>query len=53
MFVLRVVLPYVEATDARPTQVTRIDERTVSVFSGKVVTAVDAASEIVALVANA
>lgn len=52
MFVLRVVLTNVDATDARPTLVDRIDERTISVFSGKVVTAVDASRSIVEIAAG-
>ncbi|HYN95512.1 MAG TPA: FAD-dependent oxidoreductase [Pilimelia sp.] len=43
MYAIRAVLPGMEDTDARPTLVQRLDERTLTIFSGKIVTCVDAA----------
>lgn len=48
---VRAVLPGVEATDERPTSVTR-SGNTISIFSGKIDTAVRAAEEVVALAAS-
>ena len=36
LFTVRAVPPRVEDTDARPTQVTQIDENTITIFSGKI-----------------
>jgi hypothetical protein len=44
--VVRAVLAHQEATDRRPTLVTRHNERVISVFSGKLGTAVRAAQEV-------
>ena len=41
----RTVLPYKEKTDTRPTLVTKIDDRTVTIFSGKIGNCVEAAEE--------
>lgn len=49
MFTVRAVLPGLDHTDARPTVVTAVDERIVSVFSGKLATCVDAADRVAAL----
>jgi hypothetical protein len=49
MFTVRTVLPGLEQTDARPTIVRMIDERTISVFSGKLATCVDAADRVTRL----
>ena len=46
MFTVRAVPPRVENTDARPTQVTQIDEKTVTIFSGKITTCVEAANDV-------
>lgn len=46
-FTVRAVLADVEATDARPTEVSRVDEQVISVFSGKLGTAVQAAITVV------
>ena len=43
MFTVRTVLPNKDDTDERPTLVTRHDDQVVSIFSGKLGTAVDAA----------
>lgn len=43
MYSLRTVLPDCDDTDARPTQVESVDDRTVTLFSGKIGTCVDAA----------
>jgi glycine/D-amino acid oxidase-like deaminating enzyme len=45
-YVVRAVLAHQEATDRRPTLVTRHNERVISVFSGKLGTAVRAAQEV-------
>lgn len=49
MFTVRAVLPGEDATDARPTLVRRTGERTVTVFSGKVGTCVEAARQVLHL----
>jgi hypothetical protein len=49
-FVVRAVLAHKEATDARPTIVTRHGDQVISVLSGKLGTACRAASEIVAII---
>ena len=46
MFTVRAVLPAVEDTDARPTIIRQIDDRTLSIFSGKIDTCVRAARDI-------
>ena len=46
MFTMRVVPPYVEETDERPTVVRTINEQMITVFSGKITTCVDAANDI-------
>ena len=50
MFTVRTVLPNLEKTDARPTLVEAIDERTIKVFSGKIGNAVIAAQEVLGLI---
>lgn len=45
-FVVRAVLANVESTDERPTQVYRVDDQVISVFSGKLGTAVTAARSV-------
>jgi D-amino-acid oxidase len=52
LFTTRAVLPGLEDTDARPTLVRRIDERTVTVFGGKISTCVEAAHDVVRLIAG-
>jgi len=49
MFTIRAVLPGVEETDERPTIVRQINNQTITVFSGKIPTCVDAAEEVVQL----
>jgi hypothetical protein len=51
MFTIRAVLPGVDGTDERPTLVRQIDDRTITVFSGKIDTCVRAADEVARLVA--
>ena len=46
MFTIRTVLPHLDHTDSRPTLVNSVNQRIVSVFSGKIANAVDAAREI-------
>jgi hypothetical protein len=50
MFTVRTVLPHYEDTDGRPTIVDRIDERTLTVFSGKMGTCIGAAQDVVDIV---
>ena len=49
MFTVRTVLPGVEGTDARPTLVRRINERVITVFSGKIATCLGAAAMVASL----
>ena len=50
MFTFRTVLPYKEKTAARPTLVTKIDPKTVTIFSGKIGNCVEAAEEVTNMV---
>lgn len=50
MYTIRAVLPNVDGTDARPTLVREVDDRTISVFSGKIDTCIRAARKVAALV---
>lgn len=50
MFTIRTVLPGVDATDTRPTLVSVVDDRTITVYSGKIGNSVMAAKEVVALI---
>jgi hypothetical protein len=52
-FTVRAVLAHKEATDERPTHVTRLDGQTLRVFSGKLGTAVRAAEEVVGMIGAA
>jgi hypothetical protein len=47
LFTIRAVLPDVDRTDARPTIVSRTGERLITVFPGKIDTAVAAAEQVV------
>jgi hypothetical protein len=49
-FTIRTVLPRMEKTDARPTVVTRISDRYIRIFSGKIGNCVEAAKEAVLLI---
>jgi hypothetical protein len=49
MYSVRAVLAGQEATDARPSLVTRLDDRVIRIFSGKLGTAVEAAKRTVAM----
>ena len=46
MFTIRAVPPRAEDTDERPTLVTKINEKIISIFSGKITTCVEAAKEV-------
>ena len=50
MFTVRAVLPGVEGTDARPTIVRWVNERVITVFSGKIATCIGAAAHVASLV---
>ena len=45
MFTIRAVPPRAEDTDERPTLVTKVNEKIISIFSGKITTCVEAAKE--------
>ena len=49
MFTIRAVLPGVDRTDARPTLVRQLDDRTITVFSGKIDTCLRAAEGVARL----
>lgn len=53
MFTFRTVLPYKEKTDERPTVVTKIDPKTVTIFSGKIGNCVEAAEEVLGIIKSA
>ena len=50
MFTIRTVLPEREYDDARPTLVEQIDDKTFTLFSGKIGTCVDASSQLLKLI---
>lgn len=50
MFTVRTVLPNVDATDERPTLVSKINNKIIHVFSGKIGNCVEAAEEVLKLV---
>jgi len=50
MYTIRTVPPYREYDDARPTIVEQINDRIISVFSGKIPTCIDAAEEVLNIV---
>lgn len=50
MFTIRTVLPNVEATDERPTLVSKVGDKIIHVFSGKIGNCVEAAEEVLKLV---
>jgi hypothetical protein len=52
MYTVRTVLPYREHDDSRPTLITKINDRRISVFSGKIPVCVDTAKEILKIVQN-
>jgi len=49
LYTIRTVLPRLEKTDARPTIVTKLSDRYIRIFSGKIGNCVEAAKEVVAL----
>ncbi|MEK7117606.1 MAG: FAD-dependent oxidoreductase [Patescibacteria group bacterium] len=50
MYTIRTVLPDVDHTDERPTLVTRVNDKIINVFSGKIGNCVEAAEEVLNLV---
>lgn len=50
MFTIRTVLPKVDHTDERPTMVTALDERIITIYSGKVGNSVQAARKVLDLI---
>jgi len=52
MYTIRAVLPYVENSDARPTIVRKINDKILTVFSGKITTCVEAANEVNSYIKN-
>ena len=52
MFTIRTTLPYEEKTDRRPTVVTKINSRVITVFSGKLSNCLEAADDVLALISG-
>ena len=50
MYTTRVVFPYRDHDDARPTVVENIDDKFITVFSGKIPTCINAAEEVLKIV---
>lgn len=50
MFTFRTVLPNVDKTDERPTEVHKVDDRNITIFSGKIGNCVDAAYQVAKIV---
>jgi len=50
MFTVRTVLPNKEKTDERPTIVRKVDKKTITVFSGKLISCMTAAAEVEKLI---
>ncbi len=50
MFTSRVVFPYRDHDDARPTVVEKIDDKYITVFSGKIPTCINAAEEVLKII---
>lgn len=50
MYTIRTVLPNVDATDERPTLVSRVSDKIINVFSGKIGNCVQAATEVLRLI---
>ena len=50
MYTVRAVLPNKDDTDERPTLVSKVDDRVIRVFSGKIGTAVSAAEQVASMV---
>jgi len=50
LFTVRTVLPHLDATDARPTMVSTLDDTVITIFSGKIGNCVMAAREAVSLI---
>ena len=49
---LKTVLPNVDSSDERPTIIEKINDKIITVFSGKIPTCVDAANQINELIKN-
>jgi len=52
MYTVRTVLPRVDDTDTRPTIVNSVDDRIITIYSGKVGNSVRAANDVLALIKN-
>ncbi len=50
MYTVRTVLPNTDKTDERPTVVSRMNDRVIHVFSGKIGNCVDASGQVIALI---
>ncbi len=50
MFTIRTVLPFRDHDDARPTTVEQINDRLITVFSGKIPTCINAANEVLHII---
>jgi hypothetical protein len=53
LYAIRAVLPFTDDTDARPTLIDRIDERTWTIFSGKIITCASAADQVLKAIEEA
>ena len=49
-FCIKAVLPYGDTTDTRPTLVSKVNNKTFTVFSGKIPTCVEAANDVINLI---
>ena len=49
-FCIKTVLPNLDSTDARPTLVNRVDDKIITVFSGKIPTCVESAKQILNMI---
>jgi hypothetical protein len=52
MFTFRTVLPNVDATDERPTLVSRVNKKVINVFSGKLGNSVEVAEKVLAIITS-
>lgn len=52
MYTVRTVLPYLDATDARPTIVEKISNNIINIFSGKISNCVEAANDVAKIIEN-
>ena len=51
-FTIKTVLPNVDSSDERPTIIEKVNDKIITVFSGKIPTCVDTANQIKSLIKN-